>query len=88
MVRQYQKLFKFEKVALEFTDEALLAVAELASTKRSGARGLRTILENVMLNIMYEVPSQEDVENVEITEAIVRDGFNPFEDKSKVPASG
>ena len=88
LVRQYQKLFKFEKVALEFTDEALLAVAELASTKRSGARGLRTILENVMLNIMYEVPSQEDVENVEITEAIVRDGFNPFEDKSKVPASG
>ena len=73
---------------LEFTEEALQAVAELASTKRSGARGLRTILENVMLNIMYEVPSQEDIENVEITETIVRDGFNPFEDSSKVPASG
>ena len=88
LVRQYQKLFKFEKVDLEFTEEALQAVAELASTKRSGARGLRTILENVMLNIMYEVPSQEDIENVEITETIVRDGFNPFEDNSKVPASG
>ena len=88
LVRQYQKLFKFEKVDLEFTEEALQAVAELASTKRSGARGLRTILENVMLNIMYEVPSQEDIENVEITETIVRDGFNPFEDSSKVPASG
>jgi ATP-dependent Clp protease ATP-binding subunit ClpX len=88
LVRQYQKLFKFEKVSLEFTDDALQAVAELASTKRSGARGLRTILENVMLNIMYEVPSQENLESIEITETIVRDGFNPFEDTSKVPASG
>ena len=88
LVKQYQKLFKFEKVTLDFTDDALKAVAELASTKRSGARGLRTILENVMLNIMYEVPSQDDIKHVEITEPIVRDGFNPFEDNSKVPASG
>jgi ATP-dependent Clp protease ATP-binding subunit ClpX len=71
LVRQYQKLFKFEKVKLNFTPEALRAVAERAIARKAGARGLRAILETVMLDIMYEVPSQDDVKEVTITEEVV-----------------
>ena len=74
LVKQYQKLFKFEKVKLSFRDEALNAVAKKASTRKAGARGLRTVLEQVMLDIMYEVPSCEDLEEVVITEAMVTEG--------------
>ena len=74
LVKQYQKLFKFEKVKLSFKDEALNAVAKKASTRKAGARGLRTVLEQVMLDIMYEVPSCEDLEEVVITEAMVTEG--------------
>ena len=88
LVRQYQKLFKFERVNLTFTDGALRAVAEMASTRRAGARGLRTILENVMLEIMYEIPSRDDIKNLEITEEIIRGEASAFENEDKVPASG
>jgi ATP-dependent Clp protease ATP-binding subunit ClpX len=88
LVRQYQKLFKFEKVNLTFTDEALQAVAELAVTRRAGARGLRTILENVMLEIMYEIPSRDDIKNLEITAEIVRGECSAIDAEEKVPASG
>ena len=72
LVRQYQKLFKFEKVKLSFTPEALRAVAEKAVSRKAGARGLRTILETVMLDIMYELPSQDNIKEVTITEEIGR----------------
>ena len=75
LVKQYQKLFKFEKVKLSFKDEALNAVAKKASTRKAGARGLRTVLEQVMLDIMYEVPSCEDLEEVVITEEMVTEGM-------------
>ena len=88
LVRQYQKLFKFERVNLTFTDEALKAVAQMASTRRAGARGLRTILENVMLDIMYEIPSRDDIKALEITEEIIRGESTAFESEDKVPASG
>ena len=77
LVRQYQKLFKFEKVKLTFTDDALAAVAEKASTRKAGARGLRTILEQVMLEIMYEIPSQDNIREVVITADVITSGAEP-----------
>ena len=72
LIKQYQKLFKFEKVKLRFTDEAILAVAEIAKNRKAGARGLRATLESVMLDIMFEVPSIEGLTEVVITEDVVR----------------
>ncbi len=71
LVKQYQKLFKFEKVKLSFTPEAIRAVAEKAVARKAGARGLRTILEMVMLEIMYELPSQDNIKEVVITEDVI-----------------
>jgi ATP-dependent Clp protease ATP-binding subunit ClpX len=71
LVRQYQKLFKFEKVKLTFTPDALRAVAVRAVERKAGARGLRTILESVMLDIMYELPSQDNIKEVTITEDVI-----------------
>jgi ATP-dependent Clp protease ATP-binding subunit ClpX len=77
LVKQYQKLFKFEKVNLSFTDEALKAIAHKAATKKAGARGLRTIMESVMLDIMYEMPSTPDLQEVIIEEETITDGKPP-----------
>ena len=64
IVKQYQKFFEMEGIDLEITEEALREVAKRAMARRIGARGLRAILENIMLELMYEVPSQENVEKV------------------------
>ena len=77
LIKQYQKLFKFEKVKLRFTEDAVRAVAEKAQQRKSGARGLRAIIENVMLDVMYEVPSVEGVSEVVITDAVVRGEAEP-----------
>ncbi len=77
IVKQYQKLFKFEKVKLSFTPEALRAIAEKAVTRKAGARGLRTILESVMLDIMFELPSQDNIKEVVINEDVIRSGAQP-----------
>ncbi|MEQ1565740.1 MAG: ATP-dependent Clp protease ATP-binding subunit ClpX [Myxococcota bacterium] len=77
LVRQYQKLLRFEKVKLRFTDEAIRAIAEKAYTRRGGARGLRAILEQVMLTVMYEIPSVEDLSEVVITEEVVEGTGEP-----------
>jgi len=61
LVKQYRKLFEFEKVGLNFTNDALVSIAKEAQKRRSGARGLRSIMENIMLDIMYELPSQSGV---------------------------
>ncbi len=71
LVRQYQKYFEFEKVKLMFTPEALQAIAQEAVRRRIGARGLRSILEEIMLDTMYELPSQNDVQACLITEEVV-----------------
>ena len=71
LVKQYQKLFKFEKVKLRFTDEAIHAIAHRASERGTGARGLRAIIETVMLDVMYEVPSVEGISEVVVTEGLV-----------------
>ncbi len=71
LVKQYQKLFGMENVTLRFTDGALKAVAREAMKRNSGARGLRSILENIMLDIMYEIPSQPDIRECVISEEVV-----------------
>ena len=78
LVKQYQKLFKFEKVKLTFTDEALRAISEKAATRKAGARGLRTVMEQVMLEVMYEIPSQDNIREVVITEEVVTHGKSPL----------
>jgi ATP-dependent Clp protease ATP-binding subunit ClpX len=77
LIKQYQKLFKFEKVKLTFTDDALKAIAAKAETRRAGARGLRTIIEHVMLDIMYEIPSQDNIREVIIHEGVITNGEEP-----------
>jgi ATP-dependent Clp protease ATP-binding subunit ClpX len=72
LVRQYQKLFEFEGVRLEFTDDALETVAELAMQRKVGARGLRMILEDLMLDLMYHLPSQRRIREFVVTSEMVR----------------
>ncbi|MCP3100389.1 ATP-dependent Clp protease ATP-binding subunit ClpX [Myxococcus sp. K15C18031901] len=71
LVKQYQKLFEMEKVKLTFTKEALRAIAREAMRRHSGARGLRAILEDAMLEIMYDVPFREGVKECKITENVI-----------------
>jgi len=68
LTKQYEKLLSFEKVKLKFTEGALAAVARKAYTQKTGARGLRAILEEVMLDLMYDAPSQKQIKEVVITE--------------------
>ncbi|MBN2319026.1 MAG: ATP-dependent Clp protease ATP-binding subunit ClpX [Acidobacteria bacterium] len=71
LVRQYQKLFEFENVKLKFTDDAISAVANLALERKMGARGLKIILEDLMLDVMYQLPSQKKVKEFMITREMV-----------------
>jgi ATP-dependent Clp protease ATP-binding subunit ClpX len=71
LVRQYQKYFDFEKVKLKFTDGALRAIAQEALHRNTGARGLRSIMEEIMLDTMYELPSRSDVQECTVTEEAV-----------------
>ena len=77
LVRQYQRLFELDGVELELEPEALDEVADLALLRGTGARGLRAILEEVLLNVMYDVPSRTDIAKVVITAEVVRDNVNP-----------
>ncbi|MBA2772427.1 MAG: ATP-dependent Clp protease ATP-binding subunit ClpX [Nocardioidaceae bacterium] len=77
LTKQYQKLFDLDKVDLEFTEDAVIAIAEQAMLRGTGARGLRAILEEVLLNVMYDVPSREDVAKVVVTKEVVVDNVNP-----------
>jgi len=77
LVKQYQKLFDLDGVELEFTQDAVDAVADQAMLRGTGARGLRAIIEEVLLHVMYDVPSREDVAKVVVTGEVVRDNVNP-----------
>ena len=77
LVKQYQRLFELDSVELEFDEEALGDIADAALLRGTGARGLRAILEEVLLNVMYDVPSRTDVAKVVITGEVVRDNVNP-----------
>ena len=78
LVKQYKKLFELEHVKLKFTDAALLGVAEAALERKSGARGLRAILESVMLDIMYEIPSSPEIQECVIGEEVITRGESPL----------
>jgi ATP-dependent Clp protease ATP-binding subunit ClpX len=71
IIRQYQKLFEFEQVRLRFTDDALDAIAGLAMDRGLGARGLRMILEDLMLELMYQLPSQRKTREFIVTKEMV-----------------
>lgn len=77
LVKQYKELFKMDHVELEFEEEALKAVAKKAIERKTGARGLRGILEDIMTEVMYEIPSREDVEKCIITEQSVSEKREP-----------
>jgi ATP-dependent Clp protease ATP-binding subunit ClpX len=77
LTKQYKKLFEIDSVDLEFTDDAIEAIAEQAMLRGTGARGLRAILEEVLLNVMYDVPSREDIAKVVITGEVVSSNVNP-----------
>jgi len=78
LVKQYQKLFEMENVTLKLTDGALSAVAKEALKRKTGARGLRSILENAMLDVMYDIPSQDRVREVVLNEDVIFKGAQPI----------
>ena len=77
LVKQYKKVFEFEDVELEFTDDALAAIADQALLRGTGARGLRAILEEGLLGVMYDLPGREDIGKVIVDAAVVLEQVNP-----------
>ncbi|MBA3308879.1 MAG: ATP-dependent Clp protease ATP-binding subunit ClpX [Nocardioidaceae bacterium] len=86
LTKQYQKLFELDNVDLEFSDDAIDAIADQAMLRGTGARGLRAILEEVLLNVMYDVPSREDVAKVVVNREVVCDNVNPTLVPREAPA--
>ena len=72
-VRQYQKLFELDGVKLTFEDDALYEIAKKSYDQKTGARGLRTIMENLLLDLMFEIPSIDDLEEVIVTKESIAD---------------
>lgn len=77
VIKQYQELFKMDDVELEFDEEALKAIAKLAYDRKTGARGLRTIIEKSLMNIMFELPSRQDISKVILTKESILEGKDP-----------
>ncbi len=90
LTKQYQKLFEFEGVKLSFTEDALHAVAQKAIARKSGARGLRSVMEEVMLDVMYDLPSIDNVEECIVNKEVVTEGEYPVilyrEEQKKIAA--
>tara|TARA_B100000676_G_scaffold206218_1_gene202401 strand:+ start:2001 stop:3209 length:1209 start_codon:yes stop_codon:yes gene_type:complete len=86
LVKQYKKLFILEGVKLDFTKKALLSIVDLAEKRKTGARALRSVMEKVMLDIMYEIPSNKNIESCIITEETVLNGAKPNIKKLKKTA--
>ncbi len=78
LIKQYQRLFEFEEVELEFKDEAITEIAKKAISKKTGARGLRSILENILLKTMFELPDMENVIKVTVDNAAVKGASEPI----------
>ncbi len=78
LIKQYQRLFQFEDVELEFNDDAILEIAKKAISKKTGARGLRSILENILLKTMFELPDMEDVIKVTVDISAVKGKSEPI----------
>jgi len=87
LVRQYQRLFEFEEVKLEFKDEAISEIAKKAIAKKTGARGLRSILENILLKTMFELPDMENVIKVTVDAAAVKGISEPLITYGKKPST-
>ncbi len=77
LIKQYKKLFGFDGVQLSFEDDAIEAIADEAFEQKTGARGLRTIMEKIMMNVMYEIPSDESITRCVITKDAVTEGLQP-----------
>jgi ATP-dependent Clp protease ATP-binding subunit ClpX len=77
LVKQYQKMFEIDGVELEFSDDAVEAVAEQALARGTGARGLRAIMEEVLLPVMFDVPSDDEIARVVVTREVVLENVNP-----------
>ena len=78
LIKQYQRLFEFEEVELEFQDEAILEIAKKAISKKTGARGLRSILENILLKTMFELPDMENVVKITVDSSAVKGSSEPI----------
>ena len=78
LIKQYKRLFEFENVELEFKDEAIVEIARKAISKKTGARGLRSILENILLRTMFELPDMEDVLKVTVDKGSVTGETEPI----------
>ncbi len=85
LVKQYKKLFELDNVELEFDEEALREVARIAVERKTGARGLRGVLEDVMTNIMFEIPSDENIQKVTITKFVINHEGEPVITKTRKP---
>ena len=71
LVKQYQKIFSFEDIELEFTDDAISEIAQIALERKTGARGLRSVMEELMLDLMYEIPSGTNIRKIIINKEMV-----------------
>ena len=78
LIKQFQKLFEFENVKLKFTENAIRAIAEKAIAHKTGARGLRSVLEEHMLDIMFDLPSRDDIEEVVVNEEVIKNSEEPL----------
>ena len=78
LIKQYQKIFEYENVTLTFTKDALEAIAEQSLQRKIGARGLRLILEDLMLDLMYQLPSRSDITECVITKEVVENKTAPI----------
>ena len=82
LIKQYRKLFSYDGVGLEFEDDAIEAIAKMAVERKTGARGLRAIMENVMLDLMYRIPSADDISDCTITKDVVVENLKAMESTS------
>ena len=78
LVKQYKKMLEIDNVELEFDKEALNAISELAIERKTGARGLRSIIEERMVDIMFNIPSNDDIRRVKITRETIEDEVQPL----------
>jgi len=78
LVKQYKKLFDFEDVHLEFTPQALKEIVKIAKNRKTGARALRSVIEEAMLDIMFEVPSMTDIDTCIITDDVINNSATPI----------
>ncbi len=86
LVKQYQQLFVWKALQLDIREEALQAIARRAMARKTGARGLRTIMESTLLNSMYELPSLENVSKVVVDESVIDGESEPFIVYENVPS--